>query len=92
MKSRNKSRMRTEFDVKNQAIINSNSNITLVSEKNDAYYLIDKNDPLGSREKDYHINIHQKKLQMIMSKEPKIQGNKLLGELPDYSDQVKKYK
>ena len=92
MKSRNKSRMKTEFEIKNQAVINSNSNITLVSEKNDAYYLIDKNDPLGSREKDNHINIHQKKLQMIMSKEPKIQGNKLLGEQFDYSDQVKKYK
>ena len=58
MKSRNKSRVKTEFELRNHQLVSSNSNITLIGEKNDHYYLIDKNDPLGTREKDNHINIH----------------------------------
>ena len=60
--------------------MSSNSNITLIGEKNDHYYLIDKNDLLGNREKDNHINIHQKKLQMIKAKEAKIHGKNSLTE------------
>lgn len=45
LKSRNKNRIRTEFDMKNQKLLKDHSNITLIKENNEYNYLIDKNQP-----------------------------------------------